>query len=91
MDIKDADGMTPVLVAASRGSWFSVAALLRSGASILERDDRNRNILHLIISIGGRPDQFQDYVCTKVVNNNYWNIAWWLTKLLLIYLVIVHS
>ena len=67
MDIKDADGMTPVLVAASHGSWSSVQTLLRSGASILERDNKNRNVLHLIISIGGRPDQFKDYVCTEDV------------------------
>ena len=57
--------MTPVLVAASHGTWDSVATLLRSGASILERDRMNRNIFHLIISIGGHLDQLKDYFAIK--------------------------
>ena len=60
--------MTPVLVAASHGAWLCVAELLKNGASILHRDDNKRNLLHLIINIGGKPGAFQDHVSTKVIN-----------------------
>ena len=48
----DSEGRTPLLVAANRKSWATVSLLLEMNASTDVLDNRNRNILHLIIRNG---------------------------------------
>lgn len=45
-------------MAASRGGWKTVFALIRLGAQISIKDINARNVLHLVIIAGGRLDEF---------------------------------
>ena len=56
-DARNQDEQTPALLAATKKSWNAVSALMTKKASYDCKDKENRNILHLIIQNGGRPDQ----------------------------------
>ena len=66
IDPLDKDCRTPLLLAAAKKSWKCVNILLERGANKSVRDMRNRNILHLIIKNGGKPQLFSCCMSSKV-------------------------
>lgn len=54
----DREQRSPLLLAASRGAFQTVLALIRLGAEICIKDANLRNVLHLFIMNGGRLDEF---------------------------------
>ena len=62
----DSDGMSPLLLAAAKKAWNTVEVLLISKADVTLRDKKNRNILHLVIRNGGKPEEFSFCMCSKV-------------------------
>ena len=58
---------SPLLLAASRGVWKTVLALIKLGANIHLKDSNHRNILHLVVMNGGRLDDFAQEII-KVFN-----------------------
>ncbi|XP_052124275.1 transient receptor potential cation channel subfamily A member 1 isoform X3 [Frankliniella occidentalis] len=57
VNAKDKESRTPLLLAASRGGWRTVIALIRLGANIRVKDSNSRNVLHLVVMNGGRLDE----------------------------------
>ena len=62
----DNEGMSPLLLGAAKKAWVTVEVLLKNKSDVTIRDKKNRNILHLIIRNGGKPEQFSFCMCTKV-------------------------
>lgn len=50
--------MTALLLAASKRAWEAVDCLLAKGADPLQKDAKNRNLLHLVIMNNGKPTDF---------------------------------
>ncbi|CAD5112443.1 DgyrCDS1665 [Dimorphilus gyrociliatus] len=59
------DGMTPLLLAASKKAWKAMEMLMNKKADLFCTDDNKRNILHLIVTNGGRPEKMC-FLCCKV-------------------------
>jgi transient receptor potential cation channel subfamily A member 1 len=64
VDALDKEQRSPVLLAASRGGWRTVHALIRLGANIHQKDINQRNLLHSIILNGGRLEEFAEGIST---------------------------
>ncbi|XP_075228695.1 transient receptor potential cation channel A1 [Lycorma delicatula] len=58
----DKERRSPLLLAASRGGWRTVLALIHLKANIHLKDSNHRNILHLVVMNGGRLDDFASAV-----------------------------
>uniref|UniRef100_T1JBU7 Ion transport domain-containing protein n=1 Tax=Strigamia maritima TaxID=126957 RepID=T1JBU7_STRMM len=58
IDPSDKEHRTPLLLAASRGSWKTVRSLLNVGANTETRDMNNRNVFHFIVLQGGSLEEF---------------------------------
>lgn len=68
IDSVDNTSSTPLLLAASKGSWDSVLCLIQHGADIYSHDQNSRNFLHLAIRFGGKLHEFG---CSFVEVNTY--------------------
>ena len=64
----DKASLTPWLLAASKRAWNVVQIFLKQGIDLTIHDPKNRNILHVIIMNGGKPDQFNICMCQKVLS-----------------------
>ena len=53
MDALDKHCHTPLLLATSRGAWRTASFLIQRGASHGLKDDKNRNLMHLMVLSGG--------------------------------------
>ncbi|KAJ1525322.1 hypothetical protein ONE63_010144 [Megalurothrips usitatus] len=62
VNAKDKESRSPLLLAASRGGWRTVIALIRLGANIRVKDSNSRNVLHLVVMNGGRLDELASAV-----------------------------
>ncbi|KAK8757331.1 hypothetical protein V5799_005035, partial [Amblyomma americanum] len=58
MNATDKEGRTVILLAAARGAWKTVTALLRLDADLSVKDNLRRNLLHHIVLSGGLLDDF---------------------------------
>lgn len=63
----DKESRSPLLLAASRSGWRTVASLIRLGADVQVKDSSKRNVLHLIVMYGGRLDEFAHEITMVVV------------------------
>ena len=53
VDALDKHCHTPLLLATSRGAWRTASFLIQRGASHVLKDDKNRNLMHLVVLSGG--------------------------------------
>lgn len=63
----DKEKRSPLLLAALRGGWRTVHALIRLGANINIKDVNRRNVLHLVVINGGRLEQFAAEVSKVII------------------------
>ncbi|XP_031632673.1 transient receptor potential cation channel subfamily A member 1 isoform X3 [Contarinia nasturtii] len=68
LNVLDREYRSPLLLAASRGAWKTVLALIRLGAQISIKDINSRNVLHHVIMNGGRLDEFATEVSRTQFN-----------------------
>ena len=69
INAQDSSNRTPLFVAASKRAWKTVNLLIKRGANMTLKDDKNRNFLHVIIEGGGNLNLFEDDVVTVSINN----------------------
>ncbi|XP_033116145.1 transient receptor potential cation channel subfamily A member 1-like [Anneissia japonica] len=67
IDIKDCEGRTPLMLAASRGSWRTVNALISMNADYQLRDIGDRNFLHHAVYNGFSLQLIRSDFSTRIV------------------------
>ncbi|UYV81943.1 TRPA1 [Cordylochernes scorpioides] len=60
---RDKEGRTAVLLAAVRGAWDTLSALLSLNPAVTDTDVCNRNLMHHIVLSGGNLETFTNQIC----------------------------